>query len=259
MSSWNATSVEEVNDLEPSVISVLLSLDCPSVQSGDCLIKHPGRHTTGMAMVGAVCDWCEAFICHGHKCLSTHPCVCPLRDAECFECKRAVWDHGGRIFKCSFCQKWLCEDDQFEHQASCQQLDSEDYKCMSCNRLGQYTCMRCKICFCEDHVRRKGVKYERGAQLPCPKCHYPTSETKDFSVSSRKHAYGRQGVQDDGDDYGQESIGMNDYGNWRDNEQESSDDNEHEHGDHDSEQDEQESEEEEEVQKGSEEEKVQKI
>ena len=26
---------------------------------------------------------------------------------------------GGRVFKCSFCDNFLCEDDQFEHQASC--------------------------------------------------------------------------------------------------------------------------------------------
>ena len=38
----------------------------------------------------------------------------------CIECERGVWDHGGRIFQCSFCSNYLCEDDQFEHQASCQ-------------------------------------------------------------------------------------------------------------------------------------------
>lgn len=36
---------------------------------------------------------------------------------------------GGRIFRCSFCNSFLCEDDQFEHQASCQKLESEDMKC----------------------------------------------------------------------------------------------------------------------------------
>ena len=46
-----------------------------------------------------------------------------------------VWDNvycnvGGRIFKCPFCAEFLCEDDQFEHQASCQRLDSENLKCM---------------------------------------------------------------------------------------------------------------------------------
>ena len=44
---------------------------------GDCIVKHvgrcdygtpadggPGTYATGMAMVGAVCDFCEAWICH---------------------------------------------------------------------------------------------------------------------------------------------------------------------------------------------------
>lgn len=30
---------------------------------------------------------------------------------------------------CSYCSVYLCEDDQFEHQASCQVLESENYKC----------------------------------------------------------------------------------------------------------------------------------
>ena len=36
---------------------------------------------------------------------------------------------GGRVFQCSFCHGYLCEDDQFEHQASCQKLEGESYKC----------------------------------------------------------------------------------------------------------------------------------
>lgn len=172
------------------------------MKTGDCVVKHGGKFTTGLQMVGAICDFCEAFICHGRKCLSVHACTCPLRDAECIECKRGVWEHGGCMYRCSFCQNFLCEDDQFEHQASCQQLDSENFKCMSCNRLGQYTCMRCKICFCEEHVRRKGFKYDKTVSvLPCPKCGYPTSETKDYSVSARRHAYGRQAADYDDDDY----------------------------------------------------------
>jgi hypothetical protein len=50
-------------------------------------------------------------------------------DAVCQECERGIWDHGGRIFKCSFCDCFLCEDDQFEHQASCQVLEAESFKC----------------------------------------------------------------------------------------------------------------------------------
>ncbi|KIH43526.1 NOA36 protein [Ancylostoma duodenale] len=119
-------------------------------------------------MVGAICDFCEAFVCHARKCLTTHACSCPLRNAECIECKRGVWDHG-----------------------------------MSCNRLGTYTCMRCKICFCEEHVRRKGVAVtSKAKELPCPKCNYPTKETKDYT---RRHEYGRQHrpdyEEDDDDSY----------------------------------------------------------
>lgn len=105
--------------------------------------------------MGAVCDFCEAFICHSRKCLTTHACTCPLVDATCIECERVVWEHGGRLFRCFSCDMWLCEDDQFEHQASCQQLDTETFHCLSCNRTGLYTCLRCKICFCDEHV--KGV------------------------------------------------------------------------------------------------------
>ncbi len=43
--------------------------------------------------------------------------------------KDAYFISGGRVFKCSFCTQFLCEDDQFEHQASCQVLESENYKC----------------------------------------------------------------------------------------------------------------------------------
>ncbi|VDK82076.1 unnamed protein product [Onchocerca ochengi] len=192
------------------------------MRSGDCVIKHAGKFTIGLQMVGAICDFCEAFICHSKKCLTNHPCTCPLRDAQCLECKRGVWDHGGRIFRCAFCQNFLCEDDQFEHQASCQQLDSENYKCISCNRHGQYTCMRCKICCCDDHVRKKGFKYDKDIkELPCPKCGYATSETKNFSVSARKHAYGRQ-AQEDAYNYDSSSR-YNGYGEFNGYDKEGSD------------------------------------
>ena len=48
----------------------------------------------------------------------------------------------------------------------------------SCNRLGQYSCLRCKVCFCDDHVKRKGVKYVKGEPIGCPKCGHPTKERK---------------------------------------------------------------------------------
>ncbi|ROT72967.1 hypothetical protein C7M84_008634 [Penaeus vannamei] len=95
-----------------------------------------------------------------------------------------VWNHGGRIFRCHYCHNFLCEDDQFEHQASCQVLEQESFKCLSCNRHGQYSCLRCKTCYCEDHVRRKGFKYDNRQKLPCPKCGFDTEETKDLSMSS---------------------------------------------------------------------------
>uniref|UniRef100_A0A182YMA5 Uncharacterized protein n=1 Tax=Anopheles stephensi TaxID=30069 RepID=A0A182YMA5_ANOST len=170
------------------------------LKTGDCVVKHAGVFTTGLQMVGAICDHCEAWICHGRKCLQSHACTCPLMDAVCIECERGVWDHGGRMFKCSFCNNFLCEDDQFEHQASCQVLESESYKCQSCNKLGQYSCLRCKTCYCDDHIRRKGFKYDKNKPIPCPKCNYETSQTKDLSMSVRSHKYGRKRLDDEGED-----------------------------------------------------------
>ncbi|KAE8751763.1 hypothetical protein FOCC_FOCC001612 [Frankliniella occidentalis] len=188
------------------------------LKTGDCVVKHPGQFSTGMGMVGAICDFCEAWVCHGRKCLNSHACICPLQDAVCIECERGVWDHGGRMFQCSFCTNFLCEDDQFEHQASCQVIESENLKCQSCNKLGQYSCLRCKVCYCEDHVRRKGFKYEKGKAIPCPKCGYDTSQTKDLSMSTRSHKFGRQGFNDGDEDddgpsygyYGSHSYGDDD-------------------------------------------------
>jgi len=166
------------------------------------LVKHGQNYVTGIKLAGAICDHCEAFICHGRQCISQHGCNCPLADAICIECHRGVWDHGGRMFKCSFCLGFLCEDDQFEHQASCQVLDSENYKCGSCNKLGQYSCLQCKICFCDDHVRRKGVKYGRNDAFPCPKCGFETRPTKDLSMSTRAYKYGRKANVEDDDEGG---------------------------------------------------------
>jgi len=172
------------------------------MKSGDCIIKHAGVHTTGMQMVGAICDFCEAWICHGRKCLQSHACICPLIDAVCLECERGVEGQGGRFFRCSFCDKFLCEDDQFEHQAKCQVIESETLKCISCNKGGQDSCLRCKICFCDDHGWKKGFKYTRGQIPPCPKCGFETKETKALSMSTRTHDYGRQRAADYDDDYG---------------------------------------------------------
>lgn len=189
------------------------------LKTGDCVVRHAGVYTTGLAMVGAICDFCEAWVCHGRKCLQSHACSCPLQDAVCAECERGVWDHGGRLFKCSFCDSFLCEDDQFEHQASCQVLESENYKCQSCNKMGQYSCLRCKTCYCEDHVRRKGFKYEKNKAIPCPKCGYDTSQTKDLSMSTRSHKFGRQGQStysygDDEEAYGEGDGASYSYGGY---------------------------------------------
>ncbi|XP_065840366.1 ATP-binding cassette sub-family B member 6-like isoform X2 [Oscarella lobularis] len=108
-------------------------------KTGDCLVKHPSGSATGNGS-SAICDFCEAWVCHSRKCLLTHACQCPLTDVICAEWERGVWDHGGRVFDCAYCGVCLCEDDQFEHQSSCQYLDAETTKCSSCNRLGrQYT------------------------------------------------------------------------------------------------------------------------
>lgn len=56
------------------------------LKTGDCLIRHAGVFTTGMAMVGAICDFCEAWICHGRKCLQVHACACPLQVIDAMNC-----------------------------------------------------------------------------------------------------------------------------------------------------------------------------
>ncbi|NXP87018.1 ZN330 protein, partial [Passerina amoena] len=166
------------------------------MKSSDCVIKHAGVYSTGLAMVGAICDFCEAWVCHGRKCLSTHACMCPLADAECVECERSVWDHGGRIFACSFCHDFLCEDDQFEHQASCQVLEAETFKC---NIWPLYSPFTTQACFCDDHVRSKVFKQEKGKKPPCPKCGHETQQTKDLSMSTRSLKFGRQTGGEDAD------------------------------------------------------------
>ena len=55
------------------------------------------------------------------------------------------------------------------------------------------------MCWCDDHVRRKGVKYDRNAPIPCPKCGFETNETKELSMSTKTHKYGRQNEGDKDD------------------------------------------------------------
>ena len=56
---------------------------------------------------------------------------------------------GGRVFQCSFCSQFLCEDDQFEHQASCQVLESENFKCMTSlfqhSKISRFLIFRCLL------------------------------------------------------------------------------------------------------------------
>ncbi|CAK6958612.1 zinc finger protein 330 [Scomber scombrus] len=222
------------------------------MKSSDCVIKHPGIHSTGMAMVGAVCDFCEAWVCHGRKCLSTHACACPLTDADCIECERSVWDHGGRIFRCSFCQNFLCEDDQFEHQASCQVLQAETYKFNTNMRSFQlFLIMSFQACYCDDHAKSKVFKQEKGKAPPCPKCGHETQETKDLSMSTRTLKFGRQAGADD-DYYDDGASGYDSYwknlasGGGRDQEDDYGEDDDYEEDEDDEDSDDDEEEEEEE-------------
>ena len=126
----------------------------------DCLVKHSGTTVTGLKFVGSICDFCEAFVCHSKKCTEEHACACPFRESpdrgaltiKCCECQRDVWHHGGKMFQCNICGKWCCQDDHFEHQAMCQTLEGDSFKCISCNKRGQWSCMRCKISYCDLHV-----------------------------------------------------------------------------------------------------------
>ncbi|KAG1693195.1 Zinc finger protein 330 [Nymphon striatum] len=159
------------------------------LKTGDCIIKHGGVFTTGLAMVGAICDFCEAWICHGRKCLSVHACECPLQNATCKECERHIWDHG------------MFSQNEF-----------------------------CKFAFVMIHVRRKGFKYEKNQPIPCPKCGYETQETKDLSMSTRRHDFGRASQINDGNSGGFYGFG--------DDFDDDDDDDDYEEGDEDDSQEE---------------------
>ena len=62
--------------------------------TSDCVIKHPNVNVQGLGLVGAICDFCETWICHSKRCLQLHACNCPLRvddePAECVECNRSA-------------------------------------------------------------------------------------------------------------------------------------------------------------------------
>lgn len=164
-------------------------IKCQST-SGDCLVKHPTTHAVGIGFVGAICDYCEGWVCHSKKCIVAHSCPCPLEDAVCFECERSTFNCGGRFFKCSTCDVWLCGEDQFEHQASCQVLDAENYKCVSCNRMGQYCCLKCKVSFCDSHSTGKGRPVLIDG-LPCKKCGALLRDVSSLSLSIKTTEFGR--------------------------------------------------------------------
>jgi len=101
------------------------------------------------------------------------------------------------MFRCGTCECWLCEDDQFEHQASCQVLSAETFKCSSCSKLGVYACLRCKICYCDTHVLSAATKFDKKrSEYPCKKCHYILKEVKDLSMSVHKIKYGRKTIEE---------------------------------------------------------------
>ncbi|XP_016145407.1 zinc finger protein 330-like [Sinocyclocheilus grahami] len=64
------------------------------------------------------------------------------------------------------------------------------------NQLPSVT-MKC----CDDHAQSKVFKQEKGKAPPCPQCGHETQETKDLSMSTRTHKFGRQSGADE-DDYG---------------------------------------------------------
>ncbi|PFX25029.1 Zinc finger protein 330 [Stylophora pistillata] len=117
--------------------------------------------------------WCK-------KCLTTHACDCAVRDGECIECQRGVWDHGGRVFVCSYCASYLCEDDQFEHQAKCQVLESETLK----SRNYAYSRQRNDVDDDDDDYGSSGFSYGSSG----------------FSYGSGGYAYGTSRHADDEDD-----------------------------------------------------------
>ena len=40
---------------------------CMNKSPGGCLVKHGQNYVTGIKLAGAICDHCEAFICHGRQ------------------------------------------------------------------------------------------------------------------------------------------------------------------------------------------------
>ena len=77
-------------------------------------------------------------------------------------------------------------------------LEAETYHCVSCNRLGTWSCLRCKVCFCDTHVKSKvgGTRMAAKDGHPCKTCGFLLQESKLLSLSVRRHEYGRQTKED---------------------------------------------------------------
>ncbi|ENN71053.1 hypothetical protein YQE_12264, partial [Dendroctonus ponderosae] len=202
------------------------------LKTGDCVIRHAGVFTTGMAMV-VRCNlrflrslgvpWKEMLAVACLHLPSTRSRLLGVRKR-----RLGAWraDFPMLILRrCSgffvkmtslnikpLARCWSRRITSVSLQATRYKPGSGNLfvKGQSCNKLGQYSCLKCKTCYCEDHVKRKGFKYEKNKGIPCPKCGYETSQTKDLSMSTRSHKFGRQGQAsyDDyeagGDDYGEE-------------------------------------------------------
>ena len=110
------------------------------------------------------------------------------------------------MYTCITCEFWLCSDDFFEHQASCQQLEGENFKCVSCNKFGTFSCLRCKVSYCDDHYGSYMNKVSKD-ETPCKKCGYGLRETKNLSISTKNHEYGRQEYNN----YDEESYNYDNY------------------------------------------------
>ncbi|XP_052462934.1 zinc finger protein 330 isoform X2 [Carassius gibelio] len=84
----------------------------------------------------------------------------------------------------SFCHNFLCEDDQFAVRSWKQR------------RINVYLVIVSVSILVSRHVSVRITlevfKQEKGKAPPCTKCGHKTQETKDLSMSTRTHKFGRQ-------------------------------------------------------------------
>uniref|UniRef100_A0A1I8FFW0 DUF2116 family Zn-ribbon domain-containing protein n=1 Tax=Macrostomum lignano TaxID=282301 RepID=A0A1I8FFW0_9PLAT len=96
-------------------------------KTGDCVIKHGANHVSGLAMVGAICDFCEAWVWSrpqmpGNSRLR----LSAAATGECAECQRGVWEarRAGLpvlILRAGTCARMT----SLSTRPRCQRLDSE--------------------------------------------------------------------------------------------------------------------------------------